>query len=75
MKLEIDGEFADEIVRQSLLDTYINLSDDLENQINLHEDDLIRYKETVAAIEALGQWYFFDFKGEVKKALEKRKKK
>jgi hypothetical protein len=74
MKLEIDGEFADEIVRQSLLDTYINLSDDIKKD-NIHEDDLAIYKKTVAAIEVLGQWYFFDFKGLVEEARKKRKKK
>ena len=74
MKLEIDMEFADEITRQSLLETYLNLSDDIKKRKNIHEDDLARYQETVAAIKVLGEWYFYNFKGVVEEALAKRKK-
>ena len=75
MKLEIDMEIADDITRCSLIDTYINLKNDLKNKSTLDEDDEIRYKKTVEAIEVLGEWYFFDFKTDVKAEKEKRKKK
>jgi len=74
MKLEIDMEFADEITRQSLLETYLNLSDDIKKSKNIHEGDLARYKETVEAIEVLGDWYFYDFYRTVQEARDKRKK-
>ena len=74
MKLEIDMEFADEITRQSLLETYLSLSDDIKKVKNMHEDDLARYKETIDAIKVLGEWYFYNFKDVVEKAQDKRKK-
>lgn len=75
MKLEIDMEIADDIARFSLIDTYINLKNDLKKNSDLHEDDVQRYKKTVDAIEVLGEWYFFDFEHAVNEELAKRKKK
>lgn len=74
MKLEIDMEIADEITRQSLLETYLSLSDDMKSIKHIHEDDLARYKETIDAIKVLGEWYFYNFKDVVEKAQDKRKK-
>jgi len=74
IKLEIDDEVADEIVRAALVDTYVWLKTDLknaENNIrNYHEDDVAMWTKTVAAIEKLSDWYFVDgaFKAAVKKA-------
>ncbi len=39
MKLEIDMEIADDIARCSLIDTYINLKNDLKKNSDLHEED------------------------------------
>jgi hypothetical protein len=75
MIVEIDDEVADEIVRGALMDTYLNLSRDLKNNTNAHEDDVVIWAEVVAAIEVLGKWYFYDFAGKVKEAKAKRKKK
>ena len=74
MKLEIDMEIADDIARCSLIDTYINLKNDLKKNSDLHEEDAERYKKTVDAIEVLGEWYFFDFNHAVNEELAKRKK-
>ena len=74
MMIEIDNELADEIVRGALMETYLNLSDDLKNIKDLDEDDRQVYENVVAAIEALGTWYFHDFPGKVKVAKAKRKK-
>lgn len=75
MKIEIDDEFADEIVRGALMETYLNLSEDLKSGKNLDDDDKEIYQNVVAAIEVLGTWFFYDFKGKVKEAKAKRKKK
>jgi len=75
MMIEIDNELADDIVRGSLMQTYLNLSEDLKKIKNLDEDDREAYKNVVAAIEVLGTWYFYDFPGKVKEAKAKRKKK
>ena len=75
MMIEIDNELADDIVRGSLMQTYLNLSEDLKKIKNLDEDDRQVYENVVAAIEVLGTWYFYDFPGKVKLAKAKRKKK
>jgi hypothetical protein len=75
MKIEIDDEFADEILRGTLMETYLNLSEDLKNPEKLDDDDKEIYEKVVAAIEVLGTWFFYDFKGKVKEAKAKRKKK
>jgi len=75
MKVEIDDEFADEIVRGALMETYLNLSDSLKNNKNAHEDDIETWSKVVPAIEVVAEWFFHDFKGKVKEAKAKRKKK
>jgi hypothetical protein len=75
MKIEIDDEFGDDIVRGGLMETYLNLSDDLKNDKKLDDDDKEIYQNVVAAIEVLGTWYFYDFEGKVKEAKKARKKK
>ena len=74
MIIELDCDFADDITRQSLLQTYVNLSKDIKNNKNMHEDDLEIYKQVVAAIEVLGKWYFVNFQNDVKN-YKKRKTK
>jgi hypothetical protein len=75
MKIEIDDEFADDIVRGGLMETYLNLSSDLKKPEKLDDDDKEIYQNVVAAIEVLGTWYFYDFEGKVKEAKKARKKK
>lgn len=75
MKIEIDDEFGDEIVRGNLMETYLNLSEDLKSDKHLDDDDKEIYQNVVAAIEVLGTWYFYDFNGKVKEAKKARKKK
>jgi hypothetical protein len=76
IKLEIDDDVADEIVRASLVDTYVWLITDLKNAENnvrnYHEDDVAMWKKVVAAIEELSDWYFI--KGKFKEAVKKAKK-
>lgn len=72
MKIEIDDDFKDTIVQSALVEDYVNLTRDLKNNKHMHEDDVEAYKETVAAIEALGRWYFAH--GEFDKAVKKARK-
>lgn len=65
MKIEIDDDFADRIVQCSLMDTYLDLKGYLKNK-TFHPDDPKMWKKTIAAIEELGNWYFVDFKKELK---------
>lgn len=71
MKIELSDDIAEEIVRQSLMQDYISLSRDIK-QGGIHPDDVEAYVETVAAIEALGRWYFAP--GEFDKAVKKARK-
>jgi hypothetical protein len=75
MKIEIDDEFGDEILRGALMETYLNLSENLKNDTKADDDDKEIWTEVVAAIEVLGKWYFYDFNGKVKEAKKARKKK
>ena len=75
MKIEIDDEFVDDIVRGGLMETYLNLSEDLKSGKFLDDDDKEIYQNVVAAIEVLGTWYFYDFEGKVKEAKKARKNK
>jgi hypothetical protein len=78
MILELDDDFTDEIVRQSLVQTYVSLMNDIKHNKNAHEDDVEIWKKITPAIEVLGTWYFLDFKGDVenyKDRLKKVKKK
>jgi hypothetical protein len=74
MKIEIDDDFKDTIVQSALVEDYVNLTNDLKNHKSMHEEDVAAYRETVAAIEALGRWYFAwgEFDKEVKKARKKK---
>ena len=72
MMVEIDYDIADEIARQVLVETYVNLTNDIKNYKNIHEEDLEMYKKVVAAIEVLSKWFFYDFELDVKN-YKKRK--
>jgi len=72
MMVEIDYDIADEIARQVLVETYVNLTNDIKNNKNIDEEDLEMYKEVVAAIEVLSKWFFYDFELDVKN-YKKRK--
>ena len=71
MHLEVDDDFLDEIVCQSLVDTYVGLMRDLERvdkgQIDRAAEDIMLWKRVAYAIEILGEWYFSDFDAAVKK--------
>lgn len=71
MMLRIEDDFSDEIVKASLLQTYLSLKKSLKNK-NLHEDDVVVYKNLVPALEVVCNWYFYDFKQAVKDAGKKK---
>jgi hypothetical protein len=75
MLIKIDYELADDIVRHSLADTYIDVSASLRNAKEADEDDIEIWKQTIAAIEVLGQWYFYNFHEYIKEHKKLRKKK
>jgi len=76
MMIEIDDDFVDVIIQNSLVKDFIYLTDDLKvfkkNPNHLHEDDAEAYAETVKGIEILAKWYFVH--GEFDKAVKKARK-
>jgi hypothetical protein len=74
--IEIDDDFVDVIIQNSLVKDFIYLTDDLKvfkkNPNHLHEDDAEAYAETVKGIEILAKWYFVH--GEFDKAVKKARK-
>ena len=76
MLLELDDEFADEIVRQGLLDSYFMIKHDqrrVKNGAHMYPEDIAKGEEVMAAIEVLGTWYFSDFEQAKKEYKKKRK--
>ena len=76
MLIEIEPDFADEIVRQGLLESYFSIEYDLnrvKHGYHAHPEDLARWQEVLPALEIVGNWYFHDFekaKKEYKKKLK-----
>ena len=68
MNLELDDDFADEITRTNLAQSYVNVSRMMKNGNNWHEDDVALWEKLLPALEIVGGWYSVDFKAEIKKA-------
>ena len=71
MKIEIDDDFADEIVVGTLAESYVSMQDNLKNNTLWHEDDIAAYKELLPALKLVGGWFCVDFDKEIKKAKKK----
>jgi hypothetical protein len=73
MIVEIDDDFADDIVVASLANSYVNIAGHLKDpEMCWHEDDLAAWKELVPALEIVLKWYSVDFKAEIKKAKKSK---
>ena len=68
MNLELDDDFADEITRTNLAQSYVNVSRMMKNGNNWHEDDVASWEKLLPVLEIVGGWYSVDFKAEIKKA-------
>ena len=72
MLVEIEDDFADDIVVASLAQSYVSISKDVKNINSWHEDDIVAWKELLPALEIVLKWYSVDFKAEIKKAKSKK---
>jgi hypothetical protein len=72
MIVEIEDDFADDIVIASLAQSYVSISKDLKNGTAWHEDDVAAWKELLPALETVLRWYSVDFKAEIKKAKSRK---
>ena len=68
MNLELDDDFADDITRTNLAQSYVSISKMLKNGKNWDEDDVASWEKLLPAIEIVGNWYSVDFKADIKKA-------
>jgi hypothetical protein len=72
MIIKLDDDFTDELVGKVLIQNYISLKADIERAETraswVHEDDVALWKRVVYALEILGDWYVYDFKGKVEEA-------
>jgi len=74
MILEIDDDFADQIVVNTLADSYVSMKKMLKDGIVCHEDDIEGYNQMLPAIETIGKWFSTDFPAELKKAKKRMNK-
>lgn len=73
MILELDDDFADDIVATSLANSYASISKNLKDpKMGWHEDDIAAWEELLPALLIVGKWYSFDFETEIKKAKKKK---
>jgi hypothetical protein len=72
MIIEIDDDFADDIVAASLAQSYASISQDIKSPKNWHEDDIAAWKELLPALMIVGKWYSVDFNAEIKKAKKRK---
>ena len=73
MIIEIDDDFADQIVATSLADSYVRMKQMLKTGMVCHEDDVVAYEEMLPALETVGKWFSVDFAAELKKAKKRMK--
>lgn len=71
MIVEIDDDFADDIVVAALAQSYVGISEYLKNGKGWHEDDVAAWKELLPALEIVLKWYSLDYKAAIKKAKKK----
>ena len=72
MKIEIDDDFADDIVRENLAESYVSISDMMKNGKSWHEDDVASWEELLPAIKLVGGWYSVNFDADIKKAKKNK---
>ena len=75
LTITVDWETADAIMEAHLLDTYHSLTDNIKvlkskkKLKDFEKEDLEHFKRVLENIDAIGEWYVFDFD------KKKRKKK
>jgi hypothetical protein len=73
MKLELDDDFADEITRCNLAESYASILGMMKNPTAWHEDDVESWEKLLPAIKIVGSWYSVDFNADIKKAKKGKK--
>ena len=74
MKIEIDDDFADEITRDNLAQSYVSVSSMMKNADVWHEDDVTSWEVLLPALKIVGGWYSVNFDADIKKAKKRMNK-
>lgn len=73
MKIEVDDDFADEIVISSLAKSYVSIKQNLKDpEMCWHEDDKQAWEELLPALKTVLAWYSLDVNAEIKKAKKSK---
>ena len=72
MNLKLDDDFADEITRTNLAESYASISSMIKNGKGWHEDDVAQWKELLPALKIVGGWYSVNFDADIKKAMKRK---
>ena len=73
MKIEVDDDFADDIVISSLAKSYVSIKQNLKDpEMCWHEDDKQAWKELLPALKTVLAWYCLDVDAEIKKAKKSK---
>jgi len=72
MIIQIDDDYADEILIANLAQSYVSIKDMLSAPDAWHKDDIEAWEELLPAIERVGKWYSTDFKAALKAAKKKK---
>ena len=72
MMIEVDDDYADDILVSNLADSYVSIADMLKNPDSWHKDDVEAWKELLPAMKLVLQWYSTDANAEIKKAKKRR---
>ena len=73
MNLELDDDFADDITRTNLAQSYASIEGMLKQPDSWHEDDVASWKKLLPALKLVGGWYSIDFNADIKKAKKANK--
>jgi len=78
MIVEIDDDFADQIVSKAIIQSYIWCTEDLKyakkNPNAYHEDDVASWETLIPALEEVGRYFTYDWDRKLKKMKKEMKK-
>jgi hypothetical protein len=73
MKIEVDDDFADDIVVSSLANSYVSIKENLKDpEMCWHEDDKQAWEELLPALKTVLAWYSTDVEADIKRAKKKK---
>jgi hypothetical protein len=70
MKIEIDDDFLDHLVGETIVTSYLNIRDDLKKASKkpgaYTQEDVDYWEELLPALELVGGWFVYNFEQKTK---------